>query len=1312
MTALPSFQLSATPLAAGVCLVEASAGTGKTFTIAGLFLRLILERDLSVREILVVTFTEAATEELRERIRRTLVDAVRVLDGGAAENPAVTEIVGQASLLPTGRPGGVVRGKAARDDMPEAFHAPLTPALSSLSPSEGERAGVRGQFTWTAATLRWRLERALRAFDEAAIFTIHSFCQRTLRDHAFESGALFDTELMTDDSELLQSVADDYWRRRFYEADPLLVSAAIHGKLSPEALVRWLRLHNRHPSLRVISGVDGRSLEELARELQQAFASARTEWQAHHDDIRALFTASAPWAKGDHGNPAEVAVWFEDLERCFADSGPTPEALASLKQFTPDKLEENTRAKKQTPEHAFFKCCGDLLSALGNYLTGLRLDFPSVAQHAQRQRKQVLKVQSYDDLLTGLMWALRGDSGPALMAEVRRKFRAALIDEFQDTDPVQWEVFRRLFGPPEEPVAGERASGKAGKRENGKPGKREAGPGSDSRFPAFPLSHLPASEETRFVPQSGAAPSLYLIGDPKQAIYGFRGADIFTYLDAARATQDGYTLDRNWRSESGLVGAVNTLFCAAPNPFAFDDIVFQKVNPAGRADGVPLRENGAQSAPLRLWLMPRKTDQKEISKELAEEKLPGVVAAEIVRLLNGSATLGTRRLTPRDIAVLVLENRQAALMQEAFRRVGVPSVLHTEESVFASREARELERVLAALAQPGHERALRAALATDLMGLSGTELDAMAGDEASWQSWREIVRAHHERWLDLGFMPMFRHWLQVGQVRRRLLAFEDGERRLTNLLHLAEALHAAAQEHRFGPSPLARWLAEQISASDRASDEHQLRLERDDEAVRLVTIHKSKGLEYPVVFCPFSWKSSEPRRGGEEQVLFHITPALNPNLNSQFVLDLGSPEYEAHRRMAFREKLAEILRLLYVALTRAKNRCYFVWGAFRGAGTSAAAWLLHRPAELGEDWQAAMTEHFKSLDDAALHADLQRLVEASAVNGVPAIQADRLPEATGERFRPQATEGIELQPRRFAGVIPTNWRIASFSGLVAASADELPDHDSEMRPSTPAPVAAEAKGIFAFPRGTKAGTCLHQIFEEIDFTQTNDAELRRIVESKLRLHGIPGDEFTPSVCDAVRRALATPLDAARQDFTLSRVPRSERLTEMEFFLPVRELTPALLRHGLAAAGEDVTARLGALGFKPAGGFLKGFIDLVFQFEGRFYIVDWKSNWLGPRVEDYGPAAMREEMTRKFYTLQAHLYVVALHEYLQLRLPGYRYNEHIGGVRYIFLRGLDPARPELGVHRDRPEAGTIEALAESLRNGARAGATADAMKTVK
>src|SRR5262245_36835802 len=249
MSATPSFQLAVTPLTTGVSLVEASAGTGKTFTIAGLFLRLLLQRGLSVREILVVTFTKAATAELRDRIRNTLVDAMRVLDGGTAENPVVAEII-----------QGALR-------------------LSDATPS----------------TLRSQLERALRAFDEAPICTIDSFCQRTLRDHTFESGTMFDTDFVADDSDLLQAVSDDYWRRQFYNTDPLLVSAALQCNLSPEKLAWWLRLHLRHPSLRVISGVDGRPLEELARELKEAFGAARGEWRAHQGEIEAFFTSSVPW---------------------------------------------------------------------------------------------------------------------------------------------------------------------------------------------------------------------------------------------------------------------------------------------------------------------------------------------------------------------------------------------------------------------------------------------------------------------------------------------------------------------------------------------------------------------------------------------------------------------------------------------------------------------------------------------------------------------------------------------------------------------------------------------------------------------------------------------------------------------------------------------------------------------------------------------------------------------------------------------------------------------------------------------------------
>jgi exodeoxyribonuclease V beta subunit len=1202
----PAFDLTGTPLAPGVTLIEASAGTGKTFTIAGLFLRLILERNFSVREILVVTFTEAATGELRDRIRRTLADAAAAFRAGGSRDAVMARLI--------------------------APHLPQSRQMLA------------------------RLDRALCGFDEASIFTIHGFCQRTLRDRAFESGVLFDTELITDDTELLETIAEDYWRTRFYEAGPLPVSFALKNRLQPESFLPLLREQTRHPLLQYVSRVDGRGLSELIGALEKNFAAARAVWLKQKDAIAALLGSGADWPIGEHAKPDVVREKLDLAEACFASEEPTPAALAALDFFSRSAIEEDTSRKCDGPAYEFFDLCEQLGERETDFLAGLKLDFIGYGRNELPRRKQQLKAQSFGDLLTHLHAALNAPGGAALAREVRAKYQAALIDEFQDTDPVQYQIFHRLFV------------------------------GADVR--------RLTSDQSLLAP-AAATPLLFLIGDPKQAIYGFRGADIFTYLEAAARVDQRYTLEQNWRSETPLVGAVNAIFGFAENPFVFDQIRFQPVHAAGDADQNALTEDGRPSPPLHLWFMPREQGAAGINKGDTEAALPALVAAEIARLLGGDARLGSDKLTPRDIAVLVRKRDQARLMQEALRALHIPSVLHTEESVFASREARELARVLAALAQPANERLLRAALATDLMGVDGSTLEALGDDEAGWQGRCERFHAGHERWRQRGFMPMFREWLQEENVRPRLLAFADGERRLTNLLHLAEALHQAALERRLGASEVTRWLHERIAASDQAAELHQLRLERDDQAVRLVTIHKRKGLEYPVVFCPFSWDSSSLRRGLDEEVLFHSphVAADGEDGASEFFRDLGSENIAEHRALAFRERLAENLRLLYVALTRARNRCYLVWGGFKDAGTSAPAWLFHRPAHVTGHLKELLDAHFKSLEDTALRRDLERLAERPvAEDGQPVVWLTDIPQPRPEPRRPAVETAPDLRSREFNGVIDRHWRISSFSNLTAGARDERPDYDATVIAcaTTPAAGQGEPTGIFAFPRGTAPGTCLHKIFEELDFTQAGGAALETLVTEKLRLHGFSPTEFGPGVCGAIRRTLTVPLDPVRPDFTLSRVTLAERLNELEFYFPTSQLSPALLEAGFAATPHS-TAWLERLNFKPAGGFVKGFIDLVFRFDGRFYIVDWKSNWLGGRPEDYSQAAVVHEMAEHFYPLQYHLYTVALHQYLALRLPDYDYEKHFGGVFYLFVRGMDPARPELGVHRDRPPAELIEKL---------------------
>ena len=723
---------------------------------------------------------------------------------------------------------------------------------------------------------------------------------------------------------------------------------------------------------------------------------------------------------------------------------------------------------------------------------------------------------------------------------------------------------------------------------------------------------------------------------------------------------------------------MNTIFGAAPGSFVFERIGFQKVVPKGNADEEPLTFGGRREPPFQLWFWER-GGRKDIPKQLATKTMPQVVAGEIVRLLNGDTKIGERRLKPEDIAVLVLENKQAAKIQEALREFNIPSVLHTTASLFESHEAVELYRVLAGIALPGDERLVKSALATDLFGVDGCQLAECA--EVQWQGWLQFFLEYGELWSRLGFFRMFRQWLQQQDVRQRLLAFADGERRLTNVLHLGEVLHQAEVERRLGVSGLLKWFAEQMAQDGEAPEEHQLRLERDDNAVRIVTVHKSKGLEYPVVFCLFSWRDSDITRGHEEEVSFH-----DPARGHQLVRDLGPDVAEEHRQQARQERLAENVRLLYVALTRAKHRCYFVWGSIRGAGTSAPAWLFHRPPIANGPLLETLEAHFKSLSDEAMLNDLTTLGKESA----GALVICDLPGPGQARFKLREGTSAKLECRSFKGRVQRDWVISSFTYFHAGLREELPDRDGVATsfPESETP----AEGIFGFPRGTKAGTCLHEILQNLSFNATEE-QMLELVSRRLQAHRLAQAGNGEAVCEMLRRLMEFPLALERRDFTLSKITDSDRLNELEFHFPVRGVSPARLQELLGKLGwsSAVPAELGRLAFSQIQGFLKGFMDLVFRFEGRFYLVDWKSNWLGSRPEEYSSEAVRAEMLRQHYFIQYHLYTVALHKYLSLRVPGYDYETHFGGVIYLFLRGLDPAHPERGVYRDRLSRRIVEQL---------------------
>jgi exodeoxyribonuclease V beta subunit len=1173
----------------GINLIEASAGTGKTYTITTLFIRLILEKNLTVDKILVVTFTEAATEELRDRVRRRLREVLTAFELGNTDDEILAELMRQCP------------------DHEDAI---------------------------------FRLTNALRGFDEAAIFTIHSFCRQMLQDNAFESGVLFDTELVSDQSHLLREIVEDFWRQHFYEASQLFITYALeNGYKNPASLLNTLNYgqYVGQPFLKIIPQPESPLLEVKELAFYTIFTETQQLWQSQSTDVEELLLNDKNLNRNKY-RKASIPQWCKAMSGFFIASSTMSTNLPDkFAKFTTTELAQCAKKGKTPSYHNFFDQCEKLLDCqealtegFGQHLLALKIQLFEIAEQTLALKKHQHHILSFDDLLINLYKALIGANGSSLAQLIRKKYYAALIDEFQDTDPVQYKIFSTVYG-------------------DGK--------------------HI-----------------LFLIGDPKQAIYSFRGADIFTYMAACRDAKYRYTLGTNWRSEADLIGGVNKLFENTERPFLFEDISFQAVqapddnqSPIGKPC---LKIENKQLPPLQLWFVSRDiaecSPDKPINKGWARQEIPYSVSHEIARLLTlgqqEQAMINDKPLVAGDIAVLVRTNTQALRMQKMLAKLGISSVLYSRESLFASNEMMEIERVLLAVADPSNEALIKAALTTDMMGVSGNELHTLVENDFLWQQRLSRFQRYHFLWQNVGFIQMYRALLLQEQVPTLILSYPDGERRLTNVLHAAEVLQQVTVQQKLGISGLCQWLSQQ-RRNEGAGAEQQLRLESDEKRVKIVTIHKSKGLEYPIVFCPFVW-DGYLHNNKADQFTFH-------DEHDDLTLDLGTVEQDSHRERALEEERAENLRLFYVAVTRAKHRCYLIWGAFKDASTSALAHLIHPGVDV------------EKTDDATLLQDLQALATQSNHQ----IQLSTLP--TDKAHYQRAVERSELlKPRSFSRKIDKEWRVASFTSLshktpATDMVDDQPDYDeiTVIQPLVEQETLPPNENhIFNFPRGAKPGIFLHALFEKLDFSADYSDEKavnkqQEVITTQLENHGYEVEKWQETILQLVEDVLTTPLEPQQPDFTLSRISRDRRLNELEFYYPIKHtITPKGLQAVFAEFNQHIhpfmIEEIRRLEFSPVRGFMKGYIDMVFEYQGRYYLVDYKSNMLGMQQQAYHCDHLSMVMARENYSLQYHIYAVALHRYLSSRLPNYRYEDHFGGVYYLFLRGMNPhAGAHFGIYRD-------------------------------
>ncbi|BES71511.1 exodeoxyribonuclease V subunit beta [Marinobacter nanhaiticus D15-8W] len=886
----------------------------------------------------------------------------------------------------------------------------------------------------------------------------------------------------------------------------------------------------------------------------------------------------------------------------------------------------------------------------------------ALIRHAAQWCRQRLEVEKqrraemgFDDLLTRLDQALQGEGGERLATAIRDQFPLALVDEFQDTDPIQYRIFDAVY----------------------------------------------------HVADNAEATGFLMIGDPKQAIYAFRGADIHTYLKARRATEGRhYTLARNFRSASAMVAASNQVFLYgdqthARGAFLFrspdgnNPLPFNAVEAQGRKEAFVVE--GKTPAALNLWYSEADGNKGDITAATAE-----ACASEIVRLLNlgreGLAGFGVvadelQPLRAGDIAVLVNTGREADAIRQALSARNVKSVyLSDRASVLDTPQARDVLLWLEAAAEPERERPVRAALATATLERDWHELDHLRQDELAWEAEIERFREFGRIWHEKGVLAMIRRMLSVFDVPARLLNQSNGERYLTDVLHIAELLqHASLQID--GEQALIRHFAEMIADPNTDAETRQVRLESDADLVQVVTVHKSKGLEYPLVFLPFASMARQVNPSNPP-VRWHDA---NGNIKLSF-----KPDGDV-LAIADEERLGEDIRKLYVALTRAR---YATW---------VGAPFIKKETPL-----SALATLCSYSDDAGWPASLQGLR-----GHCEAIVVAEQPEPTEQSYFPPTPSipGPARIPQRQPG---EHWWIASYSAIgyeqpsaVAETLLEVSGPTIPREPETPDaerleeerdmttiglrplrnPNPAERR-IHRFYRGAGPGTFLHGILEwvaEAGFKSVfeDPTELRELLERRCGIRGWEGwaQPLENWLLDLIQTALPLPEQPDGSASTLKFIDEPTIVPEMEFWfasreLDVRKLDEIVRNSTLGGRSRPVSSAL------QLNGMLKGFIDLVFEHEGRYYVADYKSNYIGPDDADYLEEALAQVVAEHRYDLQYCLYLLALHRLLKSRLSDYDYDAHIGGAVYLFLRGN--GAPTRGVFCERPPKGLIEQMDRLFR----------------
>jgi len=1160
----------------GANLIEASAGTGKTYSIEGIFLRLLIEKEIPIENILAVTFTEAAASELKSRIVNRLHNMQILFD----------------------------------DDPKYDTSDELSLSLYNKYKSDNS------QNHYDAISHKKLLvKRALQNIDEATISTIHSFCLKVLRENAFESGSYFDTDFLDNETSLKQEILHDYIRINFHNADITYLQIYDIMKFNQQELIKIQNIYNSKISIQIIpddldnSGFNPEIITEVLN---------------RRNDIRKVFEKEKDliikFIINNKEKLNKIVKWENALDKCSA-------YFTDKDCFNVDGLDKicgnyisSKISKSKTIEESefpeFLILNNDYLLFLKEsqmmikkFLVWKKYDFAKYYNTELQNRKREKRVWSFNDLLIELNNALNEQGSSKFKEIVSSKYSAVMIDEFQDTDPVQYDIFMKLFNY------------------DGK--------------------------------------TIFFIGDPKQSIYSFRNADIFSYIKVYSDCRSFWTITTNFRSSEKYLKALNNIF-NRNNPFLINAIVFQEaVSPV--ENSMNLFIDGDDNSAMKFIF--QETDEK-LSAETSMSYIIEESISEIKKLLaysdKGSAYFINKKnikkpITTKDIAFIVRTNNEAENIHNALSKENIPSVMYSERSIVDTDEMSEIKLILNAVNNYRDRKSVVTALSTEIWGYNAENILSITTDENIFNSILYRLQEYRHIWDKYGFISFFKIFLTRENIHSNIFSLNKSRRRMTNINHIAEILHNTAVRYSLGINGLMKFIEQDIN--DEKKDSFEIRIETDSESIKILTIHKSKGLQFPIVFMPFLYK--KPR--DNDAIVFHK--------DNQIFMDISEGLYEEDEYMkniniSDYETAAENLRLLYVALTRAEYRTYIGWAKTDGLKNTPLAYLIHCKSDITPDTFTAVVKNFK-IEYSDIINDLNILYNKSGgtISFLPAHNGENYP------FDARDSKPPDFKIRENHVTITQSFQINSFTSIVHS--------DNEFRQTALSSASSLTDNALTYDdlkTGALSGIFIHSIMQNCDFHNlTHDVLEKLIIETaeKYFIKNINVEKIRETILNITTGKIISKCDK----ISLNNIQKNNIIKETEFHFSVDSINYSLIKSLLSEY-------YGYVDFPDnqniaSSGFMKGVIDAVIENNGKFYIIDWKSNFLGNSIKDYGESNIIEQMRNNFYHLQYLIYLVAVNRYLANILPDYNYENSFGGIFYIFIRGFNE-KSGTGVFYDLPE----------------------------